>query len=77
VGKPLVSLAQRLRGDRVQAAGALRAYAGEAVLAEDLQVLGHRGLGNAELVLDDRGHLARGSFAVGQEFQDPSADWVA
>lgn len=39
-------------------------------------MLGHRGLGDAELALHDRGHLARGALAVGKELQDPAADRV-
>lgn len=77
VGQPLVGFAQRFGGDRVEAAGALGTHTREAVLPEHLQVLGHRGLGNAELVLHDRGHLTRGTFTIGEELQDPPADRVA
>jgi putative phosphoesterase len=39
-------------------------------------VLGYGGLGNAELVLHDRRHLAGCPFAVGEEFEDSPADGV-
>jgi len=77
MGKPLVGLPQGLRRDRVQAPRALGADVGEAVLPQHLQVLGHGRLGNAELVLNDRGDLAGSPLAVGEELQYPAANRVA
>ena len=77
MGKPLLSLSQGLGRHRVQPSRALGADSGEAVLPQDLQVLGHGGLGNAELVLNDCGDLAGSPLTVGEELQDPAANGVA
>jgi len=77
VVEPEVRLAQGFRVDRVEAARALGTHAGETVLAEDLQVLRHGRLGNAELRLHDRGDLPGGSLALGEQLQDPAPDRVA
>jgi predicted phosphodiesterase len=77
MGKPLVGLPQGLRRHRVQPPRALGTDPGEAVLPQYLQVLGHGGLGNAELVLNDRGDRAGSPLAVGEELQDSAANGVA
>ena len=40
-------------------------------------MLGDRGLGDAELLLHDRGDLAGRLLAVGEQLQDAAADRVA
>jgi hypothetical protein len=40
-------------------------------------VLGHGGLGDAELGADDRGDRSRGLLALGQQLEDPAPDRVA
>jgi hypothetical protein len=47
------------------------------VLAQHLEVLRDRGLGDAELGPHHGGHRARGLLAGGEQLQDASADRVA
>jgi len=62
--------------DRVQAARARRSDRREAVVAQDLEVLRYRGLGDAELGADRLSDLARAQLAVGEELEDPPSDRV-
>src|SRR5215468_3689103 len=75
--EPGVDLAQRRSLDRVDAPRAVAAHAGEASLAQHLQVLRDRRLGNAELALDDRDDVARAVLAAGEQLQDAAPDRVA
>ena len=67
--------AARLHG--VEARGAVGAHRGEAAVAQHLQVLRHRRLGDAELALDDLDEAARRRLAVGQQLEDAAAHRVA
>jgi hypothetical protein len=60
----------------VQTPGAVGADNREPVIPEHAQVLRHSGLGDAELVLDDRANRAGGPLTVGEKFQDPAPDRV-
>jgi hypothetical protein len=71
-GEPLVDLAQRFGADGVEAAGPLRPYRRESAVPQHAQMLGHPGLGDAELPLDDRGYRAGGLLAVREKLQDPA-----
>src|SRR5262249_4158935 len=51
--EPGVDLSQRTGLDRVDAACAIDAHAGEAGIAQNLEMLRDRRLGDAELALDD------------------------
>jgi hypothetical protein len=62
--------------DRVQPPRPVLADDREAVLAQHFQVLGHRGLRDAELGPDHLGHRARRPLAVGQQLEDPAADRI-
>jgi hypothetical protein len=75
--EPAVDLLQGRGVDGVQAPGAVGADGGEAVLAQDAQVLRHARLRDAELGLDDGTDGARGLLAVGEELEDAPADRVA
>src|SRR5262245_5851090 len=77
VRQPAVDLFDAGEVDRVQAARAVGADRGEAVLPEDLEVLGHRRLGDAELGGDRVDHLAGGSSAAGEELEDSATHRVA
>jgi hypothetical protein len=46
------------------------------VLAQHPQVLRHARLGDAELLLHERGHLAGRALAVGEQLKDPAPDRV-
>src|SRR5690606_19185138 len=65
--EPVVDIAQRRGVEAVDPARALWADGGKARLAENLEVLADRGLGDAELGGDDLHHLARGVLALGQQ----------
>src|SRR6478752_4576655 len=74
---PFVDIAEAAAVDGIHASLGVGAYRSEAVLAQHLQVLRHRGLRDRELVADRRADGASGQFAVGQQFQDPSTDRIA
>src|SRR5262249_61963466 len=63
--------------DGVEASGALGADGREAAVAEHLQVLRDRGLGDAELGPHDRGDRARGQLTLGEQLQDATANRIA
>jgi hypothetical protein len=75
--EPRVDLDERLRSNAVQAAGPFRPDAREPVIAKHAQVLGDGRLGDSELPPHDGSQLARGPFAVGQQFQHPAPDRIA
>ena len=75
--EPCVELAQRLAFHGVEASGAVGAHRGEAAVAQHLQVLRHRRLGDAELALDHLDDAARRRFAVGEQLEDAPAHRVA
>jgi len=69
---PLIDLLQGLGPDGVEAPGALGPDRREAGLSQDPQVLGDRGLGDAELLLDGRADAPGALLAVGQQLQEPA-----
>jgi len=75
--EPAINLFEGRRVDGVQAPGTFRAHGGEAVLAQDTQMLRHARLGDAELSLHDRRDRTRGLLAIGEELEDAPADRVA
>src|SRR3954469_21788275 len=75
--EPGVDVLQRLGVHRVEAAGAVRAHRREPRLPEHAEVLGDRGLGDAELRADDAGDRARRLLAGGEQLEDPAADGIA
>lgn len=76
VGQPLVSLPKRLRRHGVEPPRAHGTHPGEPVLAQHLQVLRHGRLGNAELVLHNRGHLTGGPLTVGEQLENPPPNGI-
>src|SRR5690606_24219303 len=77
VVEPGVDLLQWRGVERVEAARAFGADGGEARVAEDLQMLAHRGLADAELGGDDLDDFARGVLLHRQQFEDAAADGIA
>ena len=74
--QPHVDLLQGLGVHGVEAVAAGRAHRGESALPQHTQVPGHSGPGDPELTRDDRGDLAGGLLALGEQFQDPAPDRV-
>ena len=77
VVEPGVDVAQRLRVDGVEPAGALGAHAREPRFAQDAEVLGHPRLRDAELGTDDLGDRARRVLTGREQLEDASADGIA
>jgi hypothetical protein len=75
--QPCVHVAQRLRVDCVEPAGSLGAHRRKPRLAQDPEVLGHRGLGDPELGSDDLGERARRVLTGREQLENPSADGIA
>jgi len=67
---------QRFGIDGVEAPGSFRAYRGETVLAQHLQVEGNRGLAYPELLADPFGEFPRGPLAVDEQLQQTTPDRV-
>jgi hypothetical protein len=77
VAEPHIDLMQRLAVDRVEPPRSLRPHRGESGFAQHAQVLGDRGLGDPELLLDDRAHRTRSPLPVREQLQDPPPHRVA
>src|SRR3954467_4380491 len=75
-GEPFVDVAQRLPVDGVKPTLAVGPHGGEAVVAQDLQVLGYCGLADIELVLDGRADDACRQFACCQQFENAPSDRI-
>jgi hypothetical protein len=76
-GEPLVDLAQGLGLDGVDAARAVDARRGEAIVAQHFQMLRNGSLGDAVLVLDHLDDRAGGQFAIGEELENAPPHRVA
>jgi hypothetical protein len=77
-GEPVAGLARAAGVDRVQTAPSLGPDGGEAVLAQDAQVLGDGRLADPELLPHDLADLARAQLpVVGEELEDPSPHRIA
>jgi hypothetical protein len=68
---------QRAWVDGVEAALGVDADGGEAGIAQDSEVLGDGGLGDAEFAVDDVADGAGGLLAADEELEDAPADGVA
>ncbi len=77
VVEPVVQLVERRGVDRIEAACALGPDGREPAVAQDLQVLRHGRLRDAELGLDDRGDRPGRQLAIGEQLQDPASDGVS
>jgi hypothetical protein len=75
--EPLRRFHQRAWVDGVEAALGVDADGGEAGIAQDSEVLGDGGLGDAELAVDDVADGAGGLLAADEELEDAPADGVA
>src|SRR5262249_5363646 len=75
--EPGVDLAQRRGFNRISPPRAVAAHAGEARLAQHFQVLRDRGLGDAELALDDGDDVSRAVLACGEQLQDTAPHRIA
>ena len=77
VAEPVIELTEWRGIDGIQPPCALRPDSREPALAEDLEVLRHRWLRDAELVLDDGRNRSRRQLAVCEQLEDPPPDWIA
>ena len=75
--EPGVDVAERPGVDGVEAARALGPHRREPGLAQDAEVLGDRGLGDAEFGPDDLRDRPGRALALGQQLEDAPADRVA
>ena len=75
--EPGVDVAQRLRVYGVKPTGTLGAHSREPRLAQDAEVLGHRGLGDPELGSDGLGDRARRLLTAREQLENASADGIA
>jgi hypothetical protein len=75
--EPRVDLLQRCRIDGVEPPRTVGANGGEPGVAQDFQMLGHGWLRDPEFRLDDGGDRARRQLTIGEELEDPTADWVS
>ena len=73
---PRVDLFERPRLDGIQPPLTVGPHGREAGVAEHLEVLGDRGVRDAELHADDLGQLTRGPLAVGEQGQQAAPDGV-
>jgi hypothetical protein len=75
--EPLINLLEWRGIDGVEAPGAVGADGGETAFPKDPEMLGHPGLGDAELLLDHLRNCSRGLLPTGQQLQDPAPDGIA
>src|SRR5262245_52963520 len=75
--EPGIHLPQRRGIDGIDAARAVDPHAGEAGVAQHLEVLRHCRLGDAELALDDSDNVARAMLAAPEQLQDAAPDRIA
>jgi hypothetical protein len=76
VREPHIELLQGSRVDGIDPPGALGSDGGEPVVPQHLQVLGDGRVRDAELVADGPRQLSRRQLTLGQEDEQPSANWV-
>jgi len=72
-----VGCAETFGSQRVEAPGAVGSHGDEALIAQDAQLAGYRGLGDAELRRCGRRQFACGALARNQLVEDAAADGIA
>ena len=75
--QPRIHILQGLCIHGVNASSAVNAHGREAIVTQDLEVLGDCRLRDGELTPNDVGDLARGTFSLCQELQDAASHRIA
>lgn len=75
--EPRIDLAKWRRVDRIEPARAFGAHGREAGLAQHAEVLGHTGLRDPEIGLDDVADRTGALLSIGEQLEDPPPDRVA